>query len=92
LRNGRAALWPRARAERQDVGAMDVQHLVDNFAHASLPGFGALIAAWLAWRLWRRIIRAAVACVVVGVVLYVAFPGLAHQLIPNVLGGTGLTH
>ncbi|MET0456584.1 MAG: hypothetical protein ABW137_32515 [Mycobacterium sp.] len=59
---------------------MDVQDLVDQFAQASVPGLGALIAAWLTWRLWRRLLRAAIACVVVGVVLYVAFPGVTRQL------------
>jgi hypothetical protein len=60
---------------------MDVQYLVNHFGNASLPGLGALIAAWLTWRLWRRLFRAALACIVVGMVLYVAFPGVAHELI-----------
>lgn len=60
---------------------MDVQHLVDHFANASVPGLGALLAAWLAWRLWRRLLRAAIACAVVGLALYVAFPGMADRLV-----------
>jgi hypothetical protein len=63
---------------------MDIHGLVAHLGDASLPGAGALIAAWLTWRLWRRLFRAALVCLVVGVGLYLAFPSEARQLLHDV--------
>ena len=65
---------------------MDIHDLLAHFGGASLPGAGALIAAWLTWRLWRRLFRAALACLVVGVGLYLAFPSEARELLHDVHG------
>lgn len=67
---------------------MDVQNLLNHLAGVSWPGLGALFVAWLVWQLWRRLFRAALVCAVVGLVLYVAFPGAAHELINEVTHAT----
>jgi hypothetical protein len=60
---------------------MGMLFLTSHFAGLSAAGGGALIAAWLVWRLWRRLLRVVITCLVVALVVYFAFPGVAHQLI-----------
>jgi uncharacterized membrane protein YfcA len=60
---------------------MGILDLTTHFATVSTTGVGALIAAWFAWRLWRRLLRAVIACVVVGLVVYLMFRGVVQQLV-----------
>jgi hypothetical protein len=63
---------------------MGIAYLTTHFAGVSATGAGALIAAWFAWRLWRRLLRAVITCLVVGLVVYFAFPDVAHRLVGDV--------
>jgi hypothetical protein len=63
---------------------MGIAYLTTHFVGLSATGTGALIAAWFVWRLWRRLLRTAITCVVVGLVVYFAFPGVAHRLMGDV--------
>jgi hypothetical protein len=58
---------------------MTIPDLTTHAAGMSATGAGALAAAWFTWRLWQRIIRTVITCLVVGVVVYLAFPDLAHH-------------
>jgi hypothetical protein len=60
---------------------MGLLYLTTHLAGVSAAGGGALIAAWLVWRLWRRLLRAVITCLVVALVVYFAFPGVAHRLL-----------
>jgi len=60
---------------------MGISDLATHFATVSTTGVGSLIAVWFAWRLWRRLLRAVIACVVVGLVVYLMFPGVVQQLL-----------
>jgi uncharacterized membrane protein YhfC len=67
---------------------VDISDLTTHFAHAPASATAAVVGAWLVWRLWRRLFRAAIACVVVGAVVYVAFPQVMPQLVQHVRGIT----
>jgi hypothetical protein len=63
---------------------MGILYLTTHLAGVSAASAGALIAAWFVWRLWRRLLRTAITCLVVGLVVYLAFPGVAHRLLGDV--------
>lgn len=59
---------------------MSIPDLTTHAVGMSATGAGALAAAWFTWRLWQRVIRTVITCLVVGLVVYLAFPDLAHRL------------
>lgn len=59
---------------------MGIADLTTHLTGAPATGIGVLVAAWCAWRLWRRLFRVVIAGVVVGVVMYLAFPGALEHL------------
>lgn len=59
---------------------MGIAYLTSHFAGMSATGVGALLAAWLVWRIWRRLLRTVITCMVVALVVYFAFPGVAHRV------------
>jgi hypothetical protein len=67
---------------------VDISDLTAHFAHAPASATAAVVAAWFVWRLWRRLFRAAIACAIVGVVVYLAFPEVMPQLVQDVRGIT----
>ena len=44
---------------------MGIAYLTSHFAGMSATGAGALVAAWFAWRIWRRLLRTVITCMVV---------------------------
>jgi hypothetical protein len=52
-----------------------------HLAGISATGLGALMSAWLVWRLWRRLFRAAIAFAVIGLAAYVMFPNAVAHVI-----------
>ncbi len=63
---------------------MGILDLTAQSAVMPATGAGALIAAWLTWRLWRRVLRTVITCVVVAVVVYLAFPDVAHRMVEHI--------
>ena len=70
---------------------MTIPDLTTHAAGLSATGGGALLAAWLTWRLWRRILRTVITCVVVAVVVYLAFPNVAQRLVEHLPQLTGVS-
>jgi hypothetical protein len=60
---------------------MGIAYLAAHFAGMSATGAGALVAAWIVWRIWRRLLRTVITCMVVALVVYFACPGVAHRLV-----------
>jgi hypothetical protein len=70
---------------------MTIPDLTAHAAGMSATGGGALIAAWLTWRIWRRVFRTLITCVIVAVVVYVAFPDVAQRLVHHLPQPTGVS-
>lgn len=58
---------------------MGILDLATHSAVMPATGASALIAAWLTWRIWRRLFRVVIMCLAVGLVVYLAFPDVAQR-------------